>query len=110
MAHDVHRQRHIKKVKCADCGMMFTNNSTMERHIARVHTQMVYKCQICDYRAFKEIQFKLHMLNKHKCTTEMAQTLVDTAKAQLLSQRRSQNIANKRSGLVLPGDDSVDDI
>jgi len=54
-----------RSFSCTDCGMRFTLNHSLKRHIKVVHLkQRNHVCQICQKTFGQKMELKLHQLNK----------------------------------------------
>lgn len=65
-ALDEHVQSHImiKILKCEDCGILFENESLLEKH-RKSHKAILYQCGICEKSSSSKEDIIIHVKKKH---------------------------------------------
>lgn len=62
----VYNSNNAKKHQCSKCGLKFTRNSSLKRHIKSKHLLLKYKCDICpNYYNKRKDYLQRHMFLKH---------------------------------------------
>ena len=56
---------HEIKYFCQFCHMQFSSQQAAQRHVARKHTNQMYKCSQCAYQTHKLDLYENHMRAEH---------------------------------------------
>ena len=64
------KKQHLEEVKCMQCFAKFKAKAHLNRHIKSIHTDIIVKCEQCNFTSNRKDNVRRHFNRKHGNTSE----------------------------------------